>query len=150
MSVWYCRMIFISTSHLTRPERWCRAVVCTAWRLNLHIIVLYQYYCLIFLLLIQFFFLHTFFYFFFHLNNPWQPTRSRGRLSQHFTRAELFFDKPNAAMASNLRGKYSQWNILRDTLMIERETAVNTVSSKIKNHKMWQPVPVSPIIYVYT
>ena len=49
----------------------------------------------------------------------------------------FFFEKPNAAMAANLWGKYSQGNIcvLRDTQMIERKT-VNTVSSKIKNHKM--------------
>ena len=57
----------------------------------------------------------------------------------------LFSEKPNAAMASNLWEKFSQGNILRDTLMISRET-VNTASSKINNHKMWQPVPVSPTL----
>ena len=54
-----------------------------------------------------------------------------------------FFLKSQMLLWPPLWRKYSQGNILRDTLIIERET-VNTASSKIKNHKMGQPVPVSP------
>ena len=59
-----------------------------------------------------------------------------GQVVTKFYSGRTFFsEKPNDTMASNLWGKYSQENILRDTLMKDRET-VNTVFSKIKNHKM--------------
>ena len=66
------------------------------------------------------------------------PVTSNPELGQVVTKIysdrTYFSEKPNAAMAS-LWGKYSQGNILRDKLMIERET-VKTTSSKIKNYKM--------------
>ena len=59
-----------------------------------------------------------------------------GQVVTKFYSGRTFFsEKPNDTMASNLWGKYSQENIFRDTLILEREI-VNTASSKIKNYKM--------------